>query len=167
MVGVIQHESTDERTAKEQKGLIDAFVKLKPKTTYLQLILYGKPVATREVSIHPPILKPISFVEPPSYRNDFIIEWGATDEDATMRLETIPGCPEPSAKRMPLSYSVLVQDDASLPWETIAIGLNRSTFTIRKERFQELSSLTIRVIANDGVNSASITSQPIPIVRKP
>ncbi|MDP2382817.1 MAG: FG-GAP-like repeat-containing protein, partial [Nitrospirota bacterium] len=158
-VGWIQHETP----AKEKTGLIDAVVELHPKTAYLQLVWTGKPVSTRAVSANAPKFTSITLPKEP-FHKDAVVTWVASDSDD--QAPELPGCVDPPAKQVPLSYSVLLTRDEGLTWETIAMGLTNPSLHLIPDQLRGLSSLTIRVFANDGINSASKTSTTLELVKQ-
>jgi hypothetical protein len=61
-----------------------------------------------------------------------------------------------------LSYTVLTSADGGKSWQTLAVGLKENSIAIDPQDFGEAKSLQVRVIANDGFNTTTVTlAQPI------
>ena len=137
---------TDISPDQDQTGLIDAVVPFVPKAAKLDVLLFGEVVDSRTISKRAPKIRNLKGGQVPGARalggpNTPVFTWDASDDDNDQ-----------------LTYTVLASTDRGKTWETIAVGLTETKLEINPEEFGKASTILLRVIANDGVNTSVITA---------
>jgi Ca2+-binding RTX toxin-like protein len=64
----------------------------------------------------------------------------------------------------PLSYTVLYSPDGGATWDTLAVNTSQTSVTVERAALAASPAATIQVIASDGINTASVTSEPFVVV---
>jgi len=120
---------------------IGAAVPYHVNTALVQLVISDTVVATRTVSANAPSVTVIAPNGGESLGAESTITWTATDADGD-----------------DLTYMVLYSADNGLTWQTLAANWQSTSLTMDTGTVPGSSQGRIRVIANDGVNTASDTS---------
>lgn len=125
-----------------------ATVPYSPDLKGVELVVAGQVVDQRLVSRHPPVLENIRLSSAPEkgeYTKEALgqvsFEWDARDMDGD-----------------PLSYTVQVSRDQGKSWQTVGI-LSHPNLDLPLERLKGSSTVMLRVLASDGFNITTLTSE--------
>jgi VCBS repeat protein len=146
-------QDSDLETGEDVTGLIDAVIPFETGIARIELVLSGKVVDMRHVSKHAPEIRDLSV--PSTARSfegtgtalqpqTFAVSWDPSDEDGDT-----------------LTYTVQISRDQGQTWETMAVGLTERHYELDSDQLAELNNFMVRVIANDGFNSAIVTSESV------
>ena len=145
-LSVILRRDTDVPPEEDQTGLIDAVVPFVTGAAKLEVVLFGKVVDSRTISKRAPRIRNLKVAQTPFARGvgagPSMFSWEASDADNDQ-----------------LTYTVLASADGGRTWQTVAFGLTEARFEIDPQAFGDVTIILLRVIANDGVNTAVITSR--------
>ncbi len=142
-------EPTDKED--EYELTIGAAVPYHVNTALVRLVISDTVVATRTVSANAPTVTVTAPNGGESLGTESTITWTATDADGDE-----------------LTYMVLYSADNGLSWQTLIANWQSTSLTVDTGAMPGSNQGRIRVIANDGVNTASdISDAPFTVTEKP
>jgi hypothetical protein len=139
---------SDTPADEDQMAIVDAAIPHISGARILELILGGKVIDTFRAGGSSPSLRNLRV---PSLRTLADV----TDAPLTLNWEGA------DADNDRLTYIVQVSSDEGKTWETLAIGLTRTSLPVEIQRLRSIPSLKYRVIATDGFNRTMVTSRSL------
>ena len=141
-------ENTETLPGEDQTGVVNGIIPYVTGVGRMELLLSGKVVDVRQVSKAAPDVESVSTPMAPEALGDptapIVVSWQAEDADSDQ-----------------LSYTVQMSRDDGVTWETIAVGMSDTRIEIDRSQLEGLDAIKVRVIASDGFNSATLTSETI------
>jgi hypothetical protein len=129
----------------DQTGLIDAVVPVAKGAVRMEVLIGDTVMATREIARSAPKLSLPASQAFSLGAGPRLVSWQASHAEAK-----------------PLSYTVLTSADGGKSWQTLAVGLKENSIAIDPQDFGDVKSVLVRVIANDGFNTTTVTlAQPV------
>ncbi len=137
-------EDTDIPPGEDRTALIDVVIQEFSNVGRVELVVDGKLLDGRKVSLRPPVVKRVQ-ISNPDRKGFRVARWEASHPE-----------------KLPLTYLVQISSDGGKTWETLAVGLRVPRLDLTPEQLKDRAGATIRVTANDGYNNSEPVTASLP-----